>query len=367
MKKILALILILCMVFALSSEAFAAGKPKITKQPETATTSKKGSVTFTIKVKGDVSYSWYLVDPATGEATSAQKLKKNKTIKGLGINGANSSKLSLSKVPESMHGWQVYCHINGNGYKMDSDRVLLLVYGKESPADSSSAPEEPAQVPETAAADQVPESPASTEQVPDSPEQAPDSPEQTPPDTSNTVITGDIDPDAAPPVDRTITVTASDAILRKLDGAGNLIEMDPVSSLEFLNTGSFIVTSDEPVKSWSVNGIRFEPAEPVREFKVMNVKDDITLNVIVSRSSAETMQLDNNRMCKVTCKGCTFTFLGAGIRSATEGEVPAGAPIRVVVSGSAANGYQINGSEPQYQGKTSFSFTVNEDVEIVVP
>ena len=72
-------------------------------------------------------------------------------------------------------------------------------------------------------------------------------------------------------------------------------------------------------------------------------------------------------MCKVVCKGCTFTYLGAGIRSATQGEVPAGAPINVFADSSdlAKGGYSINGGEPENEGKAGFQFIVNEDVEIV--
>lgn len=42
MKKLLGIILTLCLVLTLAADAFAASKPEITKQPETATTSKRG-------------------------------------------------------------------------------------------------------------------------------------------------------------------------------------------------------------------------------------------------------------------------------------------------------------------------------------
>ena len=74
------------------------------------------------------------------------------------------------------------------------------------------------------------------------------------------------------PQDNTFTVSCSSRLLRKLDSSGKVIDGDPVSSLEFTNTGSFMVSSEEPIKSWSVNGIRFEPAEPINELKIMNSK-----------------------------------------------------------------------------------------------
>ena len=41
MKKIIGLVLVFVLVFAVAANALAAGRPKITKQPETATTNKK--------------------------------------------------------------------------------------------------------------------------------------------------------------------------------------------------------------------------------------------------------------------------------------------------------------------------------------
>ena len=73
MKKLLGIILTLCLVLTLAADAFAASKPEITKQPETATTSKKGAVSFSISVKGTVSsYTWYFVNPETGDKTRGQ-------------------------------------------------------------------------------------------------------------------------------------------------------------------------------------------------------------------------------------------------------------------------------------------------------
>ena len=75
MKKIISLVLAFCLVFAFASEAFAAGKPTITKQPETSTTSKKGAVSFSISVKGTVdSYTWYFINPENGEKVSGKKM-----------------------------------------------------------------------------------------------------------------------------------------------------------------------------------------------------------------------------------------------------------------------------------------------------
>ena len=133
MKKITGVILVLCLVFLLAVDAFAAGKPAFTKQPVTSTTNKKGSVSFSVKTSGTIqSLTWYFIDPETGNSYSGKQLSK--AFKGLGVAGPTSKKITLKKVPDAMHGWTVYCHINGNGYKIDSDKVQLLVYGLEPPA-----------------------------------------------------------------------------------------------------------------------------------------------------------------------------------------------------------------------------------------
>ncbi len=342
MKKILGLILTLCLVLVLAADAFAAGKPAITKQPESATTSKKGTVSFSVKTSGSIqSLTWYFVDPVSGKSYTGKQLPK--AIKGISVSNPNGKKITLKKVPESMHGWTVYCHLNGNGYKVDSDRVQLLVYNMEPPAEGI-----------------VPaESGNSSDSNGDSAVGNSDNADDEDQDNGESI--GEIQ-------DKTITVSCSSKVLRKLDSAGKPVDEAPSSRLEFTNTGSFIVASEDPIISWSVNGIRFEPAEPVNEFKVQNVTSDISLNVKVNRPTVASVQVDESNMCKVTCVGCTFSYLAGKLRSVTAGEVPAGAPINVVADSTelAASGYSINGAEPTNAGLTSFRFIVTEDVEISV-
>ena len=72
-------------------------------------------------------------------------------------------------------------------------------------------------------------------------------------------------------------------------------------------------------------------------------------------------------MCKVTCVGCTFSYIRSQLIEVTEGEVPAGATINVVADTSdmAAAGYSINGADPDKVGMAGFRFVVEKDVEIV--
>ena len=370
MKKLLGIVLTLCLVLTLAADAFAASKPEITKQPETATTSKKGAVSFSISVKGTVSsYTWYFVNPETGDKISGKKLSSN--VKGVKVTNPNSKKISLSHVPESMHGWSVYCHVNGNGYKVDSDTVTLYVYGMEipgsdsaaAPADSGEAkPEEPAPAPAETNPEPAPADTSSGESAsPAAGEQA-DGTDQG--EGGDQGEGADSDEVAA---NRTITVTSSSKVLIRLDNKGKIADETPVSSLEFTNAGSFIVRSEEPIKSWTVNGIRFEPAQSVNEFKVTNVTESISLDIKFDRAGAAEAEVDESRICTVSCKGCTFTYLSKGLRSVTEGEVPYGASIRVIADNSdlANGGYSINGGEPESVGKASLQLTVTDDVTIV--
>ena len=75
MKRLLGLILALCLVFSLTADALAATKMQITKQPESATTNQKGTVSFSIGYKGSVTaITWYFINPATGEKVTAKKI-----------------------------------------------------------------------------------------------------------------------------------------------------------------------------------------------------------------------------------------------------------------------------------------------------
>ena len=331
MKKILGLILALCLVLMLSSNAFAA-KFSITKQPETATTNKSGTVSFSIKVNGSVnSITWHFIDPATGNDYTGKKLTT--AFKGLKVSNPNSKKITLKKVPEAMHGWVVYCHLNGNGYKLDSEMVMLLVYGMEPPK------EMPAIM--TASAS----------------------------DDSSGTGSNQGSESASSDEKQTVTVSCNAKALKKMDKSGNIEEGDAVKTLEFESgtSGYVFVTSEDPIKSYSVNGVQVEPMEPVNEFKLMNVTDNVTLRLKINRVTASSVQVDTSHMCRVTCKGCTFSYLRGGIRGETEAEVPAGAPISIVADSAemSAPGYSINGAASINQGMASFRYIVTDDVEII--
>ena len=217
MKKCIGLLLIFILVFTVMAGALAGSKPKITKQPESATVKKGGKVTFSITTTGTVdTVIWYFIDPETGNEYTGKKLSG--AVKGVKIDGpTNGKKITLKNVPESMHGWTVYAHVNGNGYKVDSDQVQLLISGMETA--EPAATEAPAA--ESGNAGQVPgEQPASSETLP-----APAA-----------------DQPAGP-----FTVAATSKALRRLDASGNIIDDKLYSRLEFEETAYILVSSKDQI------------------------------------------------------------------------------------------------------------------------
>ena len=327
MKKILGLILVFCLVFALTADALAAA-PQFTQQPKTGTTNKKGSVSFSVKVKGTrISYAWYFIDPETEKQYTGKELIK--AVKGVKVSGSNKAKVTLTKVPESMHGWTVYCHISSNAYTLDSERVQLLVYGKEPPEEGPVQPE--GSKPE-AGEDEGGEGAESGE------------------DENTSRI-----------------ISCNARALLQLDANGEPVEGEALSRYEFEGSASFLVTSEDPILNWTANGIRFVPAEPVYEFKITGLDKDLSLTLTVQRAATSGEGAQSGEMCKVVCRGCTFSYMDGGLMNQTEGEVPAGATISVVSDNpaNADNGYSINGGAAEKQGVSTFRYVVNGDVEIV--
>ena len=348
MKKFLGLVLVLCLVLSFAAEGLAAGKLQITKQPESATTNKQGTVKFSIKVKGSANITWYFVNPVTGEKTTGRKITN--VFKKLKVSGANKSTITLKKVPEEMHGWYVYCHLTSNGYKLNSRMVVINVYGKDP------APE-----------------PANPDVIPGDGETVTAAAEVGSVSDDGYIITTDddddkgIDPDAVEVKDKKITVGATAKVLYKVNNRGKVEDTEPSSTLDFVNSGSFLVKSSEPIKKFTMNGMRFEPAEPLYEFKILNVTDSVSLNLTMARVPITDQNLDTSNMVHVSCQGCTFTYMPTLI-SVSQGQVPSGAYITVIGGNSdlLANGYTVNGGAPEHQGLASFRIQVTEDTTIVL-
>ena len=412
MKKLVTLLLVLCLVFGLSSAATAAGAPKIQKQPTSQTTDKNGKVTLSFKATNfnATESSWRFIDPVTGDEYTGPELRDLfADIKGFKLTASNQKQtITLEKVPETMHGWEVYVHLVNNGYEIDTDHFRLWCYGLEQIVPAAASLPAPASAPQPEA---VPEPEAA-------PESAPEQPAESQP------ASAEPEPAAA----KAVTVTADYLRLCPVDVNGNLLEDQAASSLTFTDSCNVAVRSDSPVQYWFVNGIRVEPTDRVAGFILMNVTADLSISAElmpdVAYAAAETepeaqpapaaeaepaeqpapaaetvpeqpapaaeaapaeqpdpekeaepaqpvpaAEAGQENDCQVTCTGCVFTYHAGGLRSASSGSVPKGAAIIVSSGGdqAGANGYSINGGDPEHIGSSSFRLVIEEDTYITVP
>lgn len=352
MKRIVGLILVFCLVFSMIAEAMAEPNWEITQQTKVTVKEKKGkatSVTVTVKAKGKgIKYQWVFVDPEDSSRTSTGKkvAKEIKELKGLVVKGATSNKLVLTKIPDALNGWSIYCHLYSNAYKMDTDPVVIELPGIEPPAGAEGEGRD-----DEGGEDAKPGKTNETDEKKASDEEGGD----------------DEEDEGAAEEPKEFTVSASGNILYKADSMGNP-DGDAVSSLTFTGSGNVVVKSEDPFKSWTVNGVRFEPEEEISSFKMLNLSSDTSISLKVAAKTAASAKVDESNMLTVTCKGCTFTYLKGGLKKVASGKVPSGAVIYVFADSyeAAANGYVVNGGEAQSLGAASMQVTVTEDTEIVV-
>ncbi len=347
MKKAIVLMLVLCLLLGVSSAALAAGAPKVTKQPVSQTTNSKGTVTFTFSAKN---YSandsgWRFVNTATGEEYTGPQMRELLAANKGTLSVSNGKqKLTLTKVPESMHGWDVYFVLVNNGYTVYTDRVKLWCYGLAQTGAT------PTSLDETSSAEQSAAEPV--KQQSETPEAAVSAPEQEIP--------------AGP---KTVTVTVADKLtLIPLDSRGNEMTDQAASVLTFEDSGSVAVHSETPVLYWIVNGMKIEPAESVSGFVLKGVTADLAISAKYKQAESVQVEIDPDHPCQITCSGCVFTWHGGGLSSVSSGSVPYGASVIVVSSGTdVSGGYTINGEAGLHAGRASFMLTVTEDTSISLP
>ena len=345
MKRIVALLLVFCLTLGLST-AFAATGPKITQQPEFGKTKSETTVVIEIKAKSYKGLTWRFVNPETNEEVTAKELSK--VFKGIKVKNPNKQKIMLEKVPAEMDGWQVYCHLTGNGYQVDSDRLTITFESEAEPTAAPAPAEEPAPAVQEPAAE-----PAAEPVVEAAPAEAAPAESVSEPVAEEEVI----------PEPETITITGENVTLYPLDSFGRPDEDGAASSLTFTEFGSVEARADGDVEYWIVNGIRVIPDENVTSVRMQNITSDMIISA-VAPDPDEAILNDNDRV-QVVCVGCRFTYMADNLVSVTSGNVPRGADIIVMAdSTAAAGGYSINGGEFIREGKISFRLTVSEDTEI---
>ena len=363
MKKLIAFLLTLSLLLGVCSLALAAG-PSISKQPESATTDEKGTVSFQIKASGYKGLTWRFVNPATGEETTGKKL--NTVFKKIKVSNPNGHNITLKNVPEEMHGWYVYCHLTGNGYEVDSDRVRLLVYGLPDPdAEAPSVPETTEIIPETiqSEAPEITEVTVITEEIPveaqpagEAEETQPEEPEQMHIDENGNLVAG------AAEVVKTITIRAKDATLYPIDSYSNLLESEAAAELTFEGSADLAVRADGPVRYWLLNEMRLEPVESTTGFILRNVKDDLVITAVPVNKAVQ--EIDETKLVSITCEGCKFTWSKGGLKNVTSANVPAGAEILIICNPAPETGYSLNGGPFEDAGKVSVRRTITEDTVI---
>ena len=373
MKRFLAFLLMLCLALSVFSVA-AADKPVISKQPETQTVKKGGSCSFTTKIKNAEGITWYFINPETGEKTTARNITK--IFKKLVVKNPNGQKLTLKKVPEEMHGWTLYCQAKASGYTVKSDTVMILIAGKEAPSSSAAQSTEPDEGGETAT---TPDEGGSDEGG-DSGKKTESAATEKAGDTGNETVDGgdggdgdggdEDDEDAPPP---TITITAKNALLYKTDRKGNIQDSEGQAFLTFEGSGNFAVKAEEATAVWTINGVKYQPSEPVTGFVLIDVRQDMTISAQKQKKAAVATpnpadNLDYTNQVHIECSGCTFTFMASNLIKQTSGDVPAGAEITIIPEKGKklTGGYIINGASPVGQGFASYKLTVTEDTEIKV-
>ena len=137
MKKTVSFLLVLCLVLSISWTAFAVGAPKITEQPVSVTTDKKGNVTLSFRgldfAPNDS--SWHFIEPDTGKEWTGPQLRdemKARKVKNFSLTAMDGKqKLVLTGVPKFMHGWEAYVVLCGGGFKIESDHIRIWYHGMD--------------------------------------------------------------------------------------------------------------------------------------------------------------------------------------------------------------------------------------------
>ena len=345
MKKFVALLLICCLTLGLAT-AYAAG-PKITNPPECGKPKSETTVVIEIKAKSYKGLTWRFVNPETNEEVTAKELSN--VFKGIKVKNPNKSKITLENVPAEMNGWSVYCHLTGNGYQVDSERLTLSI-------GSSSEAAAPAATAAPAASEPAAEPAAAPAPAAEPDETAVQAEPAAEPESF-------AEEEEVIPAPEMITVTGENVTLFPLDTFGRPDEEKGASSLSFTEFGSVEARAEVEVEYWIVNGIRVTPDENVTSVKLQNITSDMVI-AAVAPDPDEAVLNDNDRV-QIVCTGCYFTYMADNLVSVTSGSVPRGADIIVMAdSNAAAGGYSINGGEYVREGKISFRLTVTEDTEI---
>ncbi len=354
MKKIVSLLLILCLLLGASCAAFSEGAgPVFTQQPADATTDKYGNLSLTFKGENFTpnDSSWHFRDPDTGNEWTGPQLRnemKARKQNNFTLSASEGKqKLFLTGVPKFMHRWEVFVVLVKDGVKVESEHKHIYWFGLDPNAKYDATTNNG----KNAGAGNTPEGSAAA--------------------ADGTATATSTEPEVDPNAPKIITVTASKVTLCPVDSRGNVLEDQAASSLEFENQGNVAVRSDSPVKYWIVNGIRIEPTDSLTGFVLKNITTDLSISAKFEKTASASSEdeIDMNNLVTVTCTGCTFTWHKGGLRSVKEGQVAVGATIVVFTEDAkpAVSGFTVDGIASENVGKASFQLKIEDDTTISVP
>ncbi len=367
MKRLLSILMILCILLGVFGVAFAA-KPSITKQPENQTVKKGGTITISLEAKNaDGGITWHFKSPAGKEYTGR---KLSDAVSGLKVSNPNSLNITLKKVPESMHGWTAYCHIGPKNGGVDSDTVMILIEGMEPPATPTP----------TAKADSSSEdSKSGTSSDSDSKTSS----KSDSSDSESEVKATPAVPTATPKPEKIVMTGNTRIELYKVDSKGEPLGKAQQELTFTDGEADFYVklpdATEGSIEYVSVDGIRFAPDGEVRGMGIKGWPYSASVKVKVNKpgpdtTATETLVLpdetvapaDPSTLVTVTCENCRFT--GYKSSYAKSGEVPVGTTITVIASGGmVGKGYFINGAKKAaHKNEASFQYVVEGDTTITM-
>ncbi len=368
MKRLLSILMILCILLGVYGVASAA-KPSITKQPETQTVKKGGTLTFSVEAKNaDGGITWHFQNPATGKDYTGRKLSG--AVSGLKVTNPNSLNITLKKVPESMHGWTAYCHIGPKNGGVDTDTVMILIEGMDPPATPK-----PTEKADSSSSGSKSDTSSSSDSKTSSKSGRSDS--------DSEAMSTPAMPTATPKPEK-IVITGNTRIeLYKVDSKGEPLGK-PQQELTFTDgEADFFVklpdATEGSIQYVSVDGIRFTPDGEVRGVGIKGWPYSASVKVKVNKPGPDytptpTLVLpdetvspaDPSTLVTVTCENCRFT--GYKSSYAKSGEVPVGTTITVIASGGmVSKGYFINGAKKAtHKNEASFQYVVEGDTTITM-
>ena len=363
LKRLIAVLMILCLMLGFSTVAMAA-KPVITQQPETMTVKKGGTVSFTIKAKNANSITWHFINPMTGQDLTGKQLSKS--IPGVKVVSPNGKKITLKKVPEAMHGWSVYCHLGQKNSGVDSDTVMLLIDGKELPeatpvptkAVSASAADDSRKSSETESSSSI----VAVSTVTASPTPSPT------PKPEKIVITGNSKIDLFAVDSKGEPTGKSVQELTFNEPAASFYVKIPDATegtISYVSLDSVRLTPDGETRGMTVRGWPTSASVKIKVKKPGSESEEDTSKALVLPEETEE-PVDPSTLVTVKCENCRFT--GYHSSFAGSGEVPVGSTITVIASGGmVGKGYFINGAKKAvHKNEASFQYVVEGDTVIVM-